>query len=324
MSSTVTPSCNFQSIFDAALADYLDQTGVDLTKNSFAEKLQTCQSADDILDLLQDKATQFKEYRNGNRSLINCLKPVVQVLHAFSGVLGGVASPVPFQPTSVILSGIDILLGAAIAVGTSYDALVDLFECVANFLRRLHVYTEIPSTPTMSGILVRIMVEVLSVLALATKQIKQGRFKKFAKKLLGESEIEAVIQRLDRLTHDEARMTVAQTLQVVHGLVSNVKVVMDDGKASTSDIRQALVTMEDMTNEINRIKRDQLQRDIRNWLSPPDPSTNHNIACDTHRSGSATWFTEGSTFDEWNSTGSLLWIHGKRMSSSKLPVICRC
>src|SRR6266567_2192689 len=36
---------------------------------------------------------------------------------------------------------------------------------------------------------------------------------KFAMKLLGESEIEAVLQRLDRLTLDEARMTGAQTLQ---------------------------------------------------------------------------------------------------------------
>ena len=50
---------------------------------------------------------------------------------------------------------------------------------------------------------------------------------KFAKKLLGESEIEAVLQRLDRLTQDKARMTVAQTLGVVHGLMGNVKVVME-------------------------------------------------------------------------------------------------
>ena len=42
---------------------------------------------------------------------------------------------------------------------------------------------------------------------------------KFVKKLLGESEIEAVLQRLDRLTQDEARIGVAQTLGVVHGLV---------------------------------------------------------------------------------------------------------
>ena len=50
---------------------------------------------------------------------------------------------------------------------------------------------------------------------------------KFAKKLLGESEIEAVLQRLDRLTQDEARITVAQTLGVVHGLVGNVKEIME-------------------------------------------------------------------------------------------------
>ena len=95
----------------------------------------------------------------------------------------------------------------------------------------------------MTDIIVKIMVELLSVLALATKQIKQGRFskcavtytlpmaqcatEKFAKKLLGDSEIEAVLQRLDRLTQDEARMTVAQTLGVVHGLVGNMKVVME-------------------------------------------------------------------------------------------------
>jgi len=55
----------------------------------------------------------------------------------------------------------------------------------------------------------------------------KSRLEKFAKKLLGESEIEAVLQRLDRLTQDEARVTVAQTLQVVYGLVNNVKSVME-------------------------------------------------------------------------------------------------
>jgi hypothetical protein len=55
----------------------------------------------------------------------------------------------------------------------------------------------------------------------------QHGVEKFAKKLLGEREIEAVLQRLDRLTQEEGRMTVAQTLEVVHGLVNNVKVVMN-------------------------------------------------------------------------------------------------
>jgi hypothetical protein len=47
------------------------------------------------------------------------------------------------------------------------------------------------------------------------------------KKLLGESEVEAVLQRLDRLTQEEARTTVAQALQVIYGLMSNMKVVLD-------------------------------------------------------------------------------------------------
>ena len=55
----------------------------------------------------------------------------------------------------------------------------------------------------------------------------QRTIEKFTKKLLGESEVEAVLTRLDRLTEEEARTTVAQTLSVVHGLVGNVRVVME-------------------------------------------------------------------------------------------------
>jgi hypothetical protein len=57
--------------------------------------------------------------------------------------------------------------------------------------------------------------------------VAQYASEKFTKKLLGESEIEPVLQRLDRLTQNEARMTVAQTLGVVHGLVGNIRVVME-------------------------------------------------------------------------------------------------
>jgi hypothetical protein len=65
---------------------------------------------------------------------------------------------------------------AASSVSASYDALVELFQSVANFLKRLYIYTEnIPLSPTVLDIAVKIMVEVLSVLALATKQINQGR-----------------------------------------------------------------------------------------------------------------------------------------------------
>jgi ribosomal 50S subunit-associated protein YjgA (DUF615 family) len=47
---------------------------------------------------------------------------------------------------------------------------------------------------------------------------------KFGKKLLRESDVEAVLQRLDRLAANEARMAVAKTLEVVYGLVQNMNV----------------------------------------------------------------------------------------------------
>ena len=47
------------------------------------------------------------------------------------------------------------------------------------------------------------------------------------KKLRGENDIETTLQRLDRLTLDEARATAAQTLEVVYGLVRHRRVVME-------------------------------------------------------------------------------------------------
>jgi hypothetical protein len=74
----------------------------------------------------------------------------------------------------------DRISQAASGVSSSYDALLDLFESLSSFLKRLEVYTSIPPTPIMTDIIVKIIVELLSVLALATKQIKQGRFSKCA------------------------------------------------------------------------------------------------------------------------------------------------
>ena len=50
--------------------------------------------------------------------------------------------------------------------------------------------------------------------------------KKLVRKLVGEEKTEAMVQRLDRLTQEEARQTVTQILKVVHGLVEFTKVIM--------------------------------------------------------------------------------------------------
>ena len=42
--------------------------------------------------------------------------------------------------------------------------------------------------------------------------------------------MEAVLERLDRLTREEAQTTATQTLELVYGLVKNIKVVMDGAR----------------------------------------------------------------------------------------------
>ena len=60
-------------------------------------------------------------------------------------------------------------------VNSDLDVLVDLLESIEHFLKRLDIYTKVPPTFAMTEIIVKIMVELLSTLALATKQIRQGR-----------------------------------------------------------------------------------------------------------------------------------------------------
>ncbi len=58
---------------------------------------------------------------------------------------------------------------------TNCDALVDLLESIEHFLNRLNIYTRIPPTPVMDEMVVKILVELISTLALVTEKLKQER-----------------------------------------------------------------------------------------------------------------------------------------------------
>jgi hypothetical protein len=94
----------------------------------------------------------------------------------------------------------------------------------------------------MDEMVVKIMVELLFTLALAIKELKRGRSSEFIladlvtllssaqsnlKKVFREKDFDAVLQRLDRLTRYEALTTAAHILEVIHGLVQGMRVVMD-------------------------------------------------------------------------------------------------
>ena len=67
---------------------------------------------------------------------------------------------------------------AAKDVSASGDQLIEIFNRVERFFRRLEIYTSIMRTMALTNTIVDIMVEVLTILALATKEMKRGRFSK--------------------------------------------------------------------------------------------------------------------------------------------------
>ena len=100
---------------------------------------------------------------------------------------------------------------------------------------------------------------------------------------------------------------------------------------TAADVDQVRVTTQQTAADVDQVKRlsssfinphyrvspvflgTQLRESIHRWLSPPDPSTNHNIQCATNYKKTASWFFQGRIFRDWKSTGSLLWVHGKRL-----------
>ena len=143
--------------------------------------------------------------------------------------------------------------------------------------------------------------------------------------------MEDALKRLDVLTQEEARMAIAENLKATHAVGERVRGVtermlaVDDRVAAVDDridqvIRSSSVDLISAAYSALPIISDiQLRENIHRCLSPPDPSTNHNIACDTHYKKPATWFFQGNIYREWKSKGSLLWVHGKRTLCPNFP-----
>jgi hypothetical protein len=100
LTGQATSSAENVKLIIGALADYAKETGIDISKNPFAAKLEQSRSPDAILQLLEEREKSFKEYRDGKagkRRLTNNLSPAVNVLHRFSGVLSEAAGLVSYR-----------------------------------------------------------------------------------------------------------------------------------------------------------------------------------------------------------------------------------
>jgi hypothetical protein len=143
--------------------------------------------------------------------------------------------------------------------------LLDVFERIENVFRRLEVYIEVPPTVGMTDAIVKVLIEVLCILAIVTKDIKENRasesipsyrpecltyrrLETFGKRLMGRNDLEGALQKLEKVAAEEARMASAESLKAIHDVGHKVG---DEAHG----IHDAVKAVEDRVKEVEGIVR---------------------------------------------------------------------
>jgi len=263
-------STRFQALLESAVQAYEKKAGVILadSEDSLAMRLQCCHSADDIATLLQGQARAIDDFQQRDR-IFKSIKTTVSILSpisSFADDVGLVRRKVLMAcfPSLTVFTDItptrkgdtrysryptagmflsssrypsDVQLNqAANCVITSCDVLANMLESIEHFINRLRIYTVTShSMPAVDEIVVKLMVELISVLALVTRKLKKRRLReslshfllrryltqrdavKWVKNFFGVKDINTARQRLERLLKDEDRAVGAHTLKAVEG-----------------------------------------------------------------------------------------------------------
>ena len=188
------------------------QTKKDITSHPLSAQLLSCDSPNAIITVLRFQVRKFDQSQSADEKWTKLLDPAVNVLSAFNGFLN-VAGPVNREPlahpkpnpltcetSDIPTCGCDFYWNwyppssehlprptrgcfgdiypfqVIKDVRDSEDALIELFGLLEFFFKRLEAYIKVRPTAAMTDIIFKIMVEVISILGIVTKEIGQGRF----------------------------------------------------------------------------------------------------------------------------------------------------
>ena len=69
-----------RALFEAALENYKQQTGIELAGHPLAQPLQECDSVDSVTAILREQMQDFKKFREKDK-VLKPLKKVLTILH---------------------------------------------------------------------------------------------------------------------------------------------------------------------------------------------------------------------------------------------------
>ncbi|KAI0313369.1 ankyrin repeat-containing domain protein [Amylostereum chailletii] len=161
----------------------------------------------------------------------------------------------------------------------------------------------------------------------------------YVKVLFGNQDVKDAMGKLEGLLAQESILAATETLVNTHRILESIKEMLSDVRSKKEAFDHILDTIvrtasacEESSREFElkldvvKLSQAELQRQhaherVQRWLSPPNPSTNHNAAFKLHHSGTGDWFLHGEEFKEWKGEdATFLWIHGKPGSGKS--VLC--
>ena len=81
---SINPSPELKLLFETALNEFEKRAGTSLAQHQIVDKLVNCESADSVIDVLQEQAQAFRSFRGDDGKLMTWLKRTVNVLYALS------------------------------------------------------------------------------------------------------------------------------------------------------------------------------------------------------------------------------------------------
>jgi len=122
----------------------------------------------------------------------------------------------------------------------------------------------------MTEITAEIMAEVLIIVGMATKEVKRGRIselifspvygclplsglEKYLKKLIGNTDIEDSLEKLDKLTQEEARMASAEQLRIAHSVEGKVIGVDERVQGVGDEVQDVGKKVEDVNDKVQGV-----------------------------------------------------------------------
>ncbi|KAI2823063.1 hypothetical protein CBS115989_1773 [Aspergillus niger] len=339
MTITHESHSQFAVTWDLALKRYTAAVGRQLDDPSLPHP----SSVEELLNRLDSQNGHFSQFRENKRSLFNILTCICNPIERFGSMAASIASNA-FPASSVCFSAITYLIDAAKDVSASYNAVIELFFTLKDFLVRLAIYDGSRMSDALQAKVVDILVTLLEIFGQATKLVRaglRGRIIQFTKNaLLGSDKtLQGLVAKLDRLCQTEHQLVGAETLsetkkanvavENLSAVLNGASLVLEDNHGrlaqAQADLQRLVEGQNDLRQEVHRdissllgsfigsgAKANGDSDYLRTLLQPSlAPSDMYYTFARKRLSGTGEWIEAEVGFRSWlNQEQPLLWING--------------